>query len=137
MSFIGQLGKFLSFSVTVNGGSGYTTLYTNNTLLTNNKPYIVTAEIAFRRVGSGWDDVIITFHNNVDNYTGLPFICNVADNAPYLGTRPALLGYPHSIRQSAQAYITNGVIRLVCDSTYNETISYEIYLSAIEVNTFP
>ncbi len=135
MSFIGKVVKRINFTATVVGGSGYTTIYSNNNFLAANKNYVVTAEIAFKRVGTGWDGVLISFHNTETNYMGLPFTANLGDNVPYLyNVSGTLLGTPHSIRQSAQAYITNGKILLKCDSSFNDTIIYHIWISAIQVN---
>ncbi len=142
MSLFGIAGKFVSLSVVVPAGNSVSIIYTNNTLLTTGKTYLVTAEFAFRRMGSAWDAAFVSFAyqytiSNVVYYAmmGLPFTWHFHNNDTYLynETTLPLLGRPHSIRQSAQALINNGKIILQCSQHTDDSMTYQIYITAIEI----
>jgi hypothetical protein len=141
MSLLGIAGKFVSVSVGVPAGVSVSNIYTNNTLLTTGKTYLVTAEFAFRRIGSAWDAASVSFayeytSSNVVYYDmiGLPFTWHFFDNDTYLhNISGTILGAPHSSRQSAQALINNGKIILRCSQNTDDTMTYQIYITAIEI----
>ena len=143
MSFIGKVGQFLSFSKTIPPGRTSTT-YTNDTFLTNGRGYLVTAEIAFRREGSAWDTAHIAFYEDVTIqniyykfFIGIPFTSHLYDNTPYLYNDPdwgnPRLGKPHSMRQSARAYMQNGKINLQFDMNTDDSTTFQIYITAIQI----
>jgi hypothetical protein len=142
MSFIGKVAKHLSVSVSVGTGRSSSYIYMNDTFLSSGRGYLVTAEIAFKRSGSAWDGAFITFVGPIQledftyySYIGLPFTWTAENNRLYLYNDPLqqpILGVPHSLRQSAQAYITNGKIWLLCAKDTDDATTYTIWITAIE-----
>ena len=142
MSLLGIAGKFVSVSVVVPAGVSVSNIYTNDTLLTTGKTYLVTAEFAFRRIGSAWDAASVSFayqYTKADgavyyDIMGLPFTWHFYDNDTYLyNYSGTILGVPHSSRQSAQALINNGKIILRCTQSTDDSMTYQIYITAIEI----
>jgi hypothetical protein len=139
MSFIGKLTNVITMTKSAGGFNGNTELYTNNTLLSNNKTYLVTAEVTFSRPGSGQDSILIYFTNgdasNANStFIGIPVSCGFWGDAIYDAYWSSGKGSITSLipRNSAQAVITNGKIKLVCVSNADDVFSFEIHLYAIE-----
>lgn len=141
-SFIGKVATVISLTRSVAANSGNTQLYYNNTYLTNGKTYIVTAEVTFRRTGNGGEGSLIYLTNgSADNsygtYIGLPFAVGFTNdymNTAFWSTgRGGLTNYV--ARNSAQAVISNGVIKLVCVCNTDDINSYEINITAIECDS--
>ena len=144
MSFIGKVGKCISFSITLPGNTGSSrTLYESTTFLTNGKMYLVTAEVSFaRNIGSGYESTLFYFTNGSASNTigtciGIPFAMGLVDQnlhtAYWSSNRDGVVtNYP---RNSAQALISNGLLKLICVSNYvDDQFKYDIQINAIEVS---
>ena len=131
-----------TITVTVSSASNGSTvpIFLNTLQLTSGVSYLVTAEISFRRTGSSFDGSFFyftttSFDYSLANLIGIPYVSGYANNVMDLGGA----GNPYggaatSMRSSAQAVVTNGIISLWCYSAADDTWTYSIIISAIPCN---
>jgi hypothetical protein len=131
-----------TLTATVSSASNLTTvpIFLNTLQLTPGVSYLVNAEISFLRTGTGFDGSFFYFtstssNSSLVNLIGVPYVTGYANNVVDLGGA----GNPYggsatSIRSSAQAVVTNGIISLWCYSAADDTWTYSIIVSAIPCN---
>jgi hypothetical protein len=108
--------------------------------LTSGVSYLVNAEISFRRSGSSFDGSFFYFtstsgNSSLANLIGVPYVVGYDTNIMDLGgSGNPYGGAATSIRSSAQAVVTNGIISLWCYSRSDDTWTYSIIISAIPCN---
>jgi hypothetical protein len=131
-----------TFTVTVTSASNLTTvpIFLNTLQLTSGVSYLVNAEISFRRSGSSFDGSFFYFtstsgNSSLANLIGIPYVVGYDTNIMDLGgSGNPYGGAATSIRSSAQAVVTNGIISLWCYSRSDDTWTYSIIISAIPCN---
>jgi hypothetical protein len=116
----------------------YFQIFLNTSNLTPGVPYLVTAEISFRRTGNGFDGSFFYFTSTgglnglISNLIGIPYVVGYANNVMDLGGA----GNPYgssatSIRSCAQAVVTNGIINLWAYNTADDIWTYTVIVSAV------
>jgi hypothetical protein len=131
-----------TLTVTVSSASNLTTvpIFSNTLQLTSGVSYLVNAEISFRRTGSSFDGSFFYFtstsgNSSLANLIGVPYVVGYDTNIMDLGgSGNPYGGAATSIRSSAQAVVTNGIISLWCYSRSDDTWTYSIIISAIPCN---
>ena len=131
-----------TLTATVTSASNLTTvpIFLNTSQLTSGVSYLVNAEISFRRTGSSFDGSFFYFtstsgNSALANLIGVPYVVGYDTNIMDLGgSGNPYGGAATSIRSSAQAVVTNGIISLWCYSRSDDTWTYSIIISAIPCN---